>query len=120
MERQEGGGGEGSELPAGILRRSTFVAGRLPRDRGWIPRDCAPHTHTHTLPCTCSHKQGTTVHKARQRKVTVIQPAPRSTFHSDGRVAVLGVLGTFHFEFLRNRGEESLRGLPPEPPHPPS
>lgn len=39
---------EGSELPAGILRRSTFVAGRLPRDRGWILPICAPHTLTHS------------------------------------------------------------------------
>lgn len=33
--------------PAGILRRSTFVAGQLPGDRGWIPRVRA-HTHSHT------------------------------------------------------------------------
>lgn len=31
-------------------------------------------THTHTRTCTRSHKQGTIVHKARQRKVTAIQP----------------------------------------------
>ena len=37
----------------------------------------------------------------------VIQPAPRGTFHGDRRVAVLGVLGTFHFEFLPKGGEES-------------
>lgn len=57
MERRgagEEGEAEGSELPAGILRRSTFVAGRLPRDRGWILPVRAPHTlarshaHAHT------------------------------------------------------------------------
>lgn len=40
---------EESEPPTGILRRSTFVAGRLPGDRGWIPRvHELTHTNTHT------------------------------------------------------------------------
>lgn len=66
------------------------------------------HTHSHTNVHTLT--QAGHLRPQSQTKEGCYPACPPRTFHSDRRVAVLGVLGTFHFEFLPNRGQGSLPG----------
>lgn len=88
-----------------MQRKSTFVAGRLPG----VPGFTHSHVYTRVAAATEPTKQG-----------DYVQPTPQSTFHSDRRVTVPGVLGAFHFELLPDRGEGSLPIWPPLYPLPPN
>lgn len=111
-------GEEGEDQPAGILERSTFVAGQLPGAKRLGLARAHTLTHTHTQLGGWHQLTQAALHKARQRKVAVVPPISSSTFHGDGCMAVLGVLRTLHFEFLPKGGEESLTGLAPTSPDP--